>query len=243
MSVYLVARGEGGIPIYRQIHDLLENEIRALYKAGDTLPPESELAERFGVNRHTLRRAVDELVTDGLVERYHGKGVFVLEPAINYAIGRTTRFTENLQSAGHTATSRVLRKLIIPAKGGVASRLQILEGKDVIFIETLRSVEGKPFCVISHFLPFRMCPEILEHYESGSLHGFLKKSCDIELKRSESLISTVLPEADDASLLNMSRHAPILRVKSTNLDIKSNNPVEYAVTRFRGDATQLSFQP
>ena len=243
MSVYLVARGEGGVPIYRQIRDLLVTEIRDLYKSGDNLPPESELAERFGVNRHTLRRAVDELVADGLVERYHGRGVFVLEPAINYAIGSTTRFTENLQSAGHTATSRVLRKLAIPAKGGVASRLQILEGKEVILIETLRSVEEKPFCVISHFLPLQVCPEILEHYESGSLHGFLKKSCGIELRRSESFISTVLPEADDASLLNMSRQAPVLRVKSTNLDVKSDNPVEYAVTRFRGDATQLSFQP
>jgi len=161
MSVYLVARGEGGVPIYRQIRDLLVTEIRDLYKSGDTLPPESELAERFGVNRHTLRRAVDELVADGLVERYHGKGVFVLEPAINYAIGSTTRFTENLQSTGHVATSRALRKLVIPARGGVASRLQVPEGEEVIFIETLRNVEGKPFCVISHFLPLQVCPEIL----------------------------------------------------------------------------------
>lgn len=243
MSVYLVARGEGGVPIYRQIRDILIAEIRDLYKSGDTLPPESELAERFGVNRHTLRRAVDELVADGLVERYHGKGVFVLEPAINYAIGSTTRFTENLQSTGHIATSRVLRKLVIPSRGGVASRLQVPEGEDIIFIETLRNVEGKPFCVISHFLPFHLCPEILEHYESGSLHKFLKNICGIELKRSESLISTVLPEAADASYLNMARQAPVLRVKSINLDVKSNNPVEYAVTRFRGDATQLSFQP
>jgi len=243
MSVYLMARGEGGAAIYRQIRDVLVNEIRNLYKAGDALPSESELAERFGVNRHTLRRAVDELVADGLVERYHGKGVFVLEPAIDYAIGRATRFTENLESKGHMTKSHVLRKQVIPARGGVASRLQISEGTKVIFIETLRYVEGKPFCVISHFIPLHICPEILQDYDDGSLHRFLKKRCAIELKRSESLISAVLPEADDASLLNMSRHTPALRVKSTNLDIRSNNPVEYAVARFRGDAIQLSVQP
>lgn len=243
MSVYLIARGEGSAPVYRQIRDVLINEIEALYKPGDLLPPENELAERFGVNRHTLRRAVDELVAEGFVERHHGKGVFILEPAINYAIGTKTRFTELLESLGHTTASRVLRKQLIPARSGVASRLQILEGDPVIFIETLREVENKPFCIISHFLPASVCPDIMDDYEKGSLHEFLKKHCDIELKRSESLISAVLPEANDAGLLNMSKNAPVLRVKSVNLDIKSGKPVEYAVTRFRGDATQLSFKP
>lgn len=243
MSVYLVARGDGGAPIYRQIHDVLVSEIQQFYRAGDLIPSENDLAQRFGVNRHTLRRAIDELVSDGLVERRHGKGVFVLEPAINYAIGRTTRFTETLQSQGKTTASRVLRKQVVPARGGVASRLQLPEGDQVIFIETLRKVEGKPFCIISHFLSLQLFPEVLHRYENGSLHEFLKAHYAIELKRTESLISAVLPEADDASLLNMPRQSPILRVKSMNLDVMSNKPVEYAVTRFRGDATQLSIKP
>ena len=243
MSVYLVARGEGGAPIYRQIRDILVNEIREFYKTGNILPPENELAQRFGVNRHTLRRAIDEIVADGLVERRHGKGVYVLEPAINYSIGSTTRFTETLQSQGKVTASRVLRKQIIPAKGGVASSLQIQEGESVIFIETLREVENKPFCIISHFLPYQLFPEVFECYELGSLHEFLKEQNDVETIRTESLISAVLPEADDASALNMPRQLPVLRVKSINLDSQTQIPVEYAVTRFRGDATQLSIKP
>jgi GntR family phosphonate transport system transcriptional regulator len=243
MSVYLVARGDGSTPVYRQIRDVLANEIHERYKSGESLPPEGELADRFGVHRHTLRRAIDELVADGLVQRYHGKGVFVLEPSINYTIGSNTRFTETLESLGRTTESRVLRKQVIPATRGVSSKLNIEEGEEVIFISTLRDVDAKPFCVISHFIPIHVCPEILTDYDGGSLHNFLKKSRAIELKRSESLMSAVLPEADDASLLNMPRHEPVLRVKSTNLDIQSNKTIEYAVTRFRGDATQLLFQP
>ncbi len=243
MSVYLLARGDGGVPVYRQIRDVLTNEVQELFKAGDALPSESDLAQRFKVNRHTLRRAVDELVVEGLVERRHGKGVFVLEPAISYAIGSQTRFTATLQSQGKLTSSRVLRKQIIPARGSVASRLKANEGDDIIFIETLREVEDKPFCIISHFLPCQFCSGVLDAYESGSLHEYLKNNCGIELKREESLISAVLPEADDASLLNMPRHAPLLRVKSLNLDVVSSNPVEYAVTRFRGDAAQLSIKP
>ena len=243
MSVYLVTRNEGNLPIYRQIRDVLVNEIQELYKAGEPLPAENALAMRFAVNRHTLRRAIDELVMDGLVERRHGKGVFVLEPTINYSIGSTTRFTETLQSQGRSTTSRVLRKQVIPARGTIASRLQLIDGDKVIFIETLRAVETKPFCIISHFLPLKLFPDILTNYDNGSLHDFLKVHHGINLKREESLISAILPDAVDASLLNMPRQSTILRVKSLNLDITSSEPVEYAVTRFRGDATQLSINP
>ena len=243
MSVYLVARGDGVAPIYRQIRDVLVKEVKELYKAGDLLPPENALAKRFSVNRHTLRRAVDELVADGLVERRHGIGVCVLEPAINYAIGSSTRFTETLQSLGRATTTRIVRKQVIPARGTIASRLQIQEGEEVIFIETLRYVEDKPFCIISHFLPYHSYPEVMERYEAGSLHEFLKFNIGIELSRKESLISAVLPDADDASALNMPRQTPVLRVKSLNLEIRTRKPVEYAVTRFRGDATQLSVNP
>jgi len=243
MSVYLVARGEGCVPVYRQISDVLLREIQQFYSPGDALPSETELAERFGVNRHTLRRAVDELVAERVVERFHGKGVYVLEPAISYAIGSSTRFTETLESQGRMATSRVLRKQLIPARGSVASRLKIQEGDKVAFLETLRFVEDKPFCLISHFLPVPLCQPVLDAYEGGSLHSFLKQQCAIELRRMESLISAVLPEADDARLLNMSRHAPVLRAKSVNVEVESNIPIEYAVTRFRGDATQLLVKP
>jgi GntR family phosphonate transport system transcriptional regulator len=218
----------------------LRCEIQEFYKAGDVLPAESVLAQRFSVNRHTLRRAIDELVAEGLVIRRHGKGVFVLAPAIDYSINSRTRFTATLESQGKTTHSRVLRKQVIPARGGVASRLQLSEGDEVIFLETLREVEGKPFCIISHFLPHALVPQVFENYNNGSLHAFLETFCNIRVQRNESLITTLMPEADDAALLNMPRNLPVLRVKSVNVACHDNKPVEYVVTRFRGDVTQLS---
>lgn len=243
MSAHLIRRGEGGVPVYRQIAQMLRREIQDYYKAGDAMPAEADLALRFSVNRHTLRRAIDELVADGSVTRVHGKGIFVLEPTINYSIGQRTRFTETLENQGKVTSSRVIRKQVVPARGGVALRLQLSEGADVLFLETLRAVDGKPLCVISHFLPLARFPFILDRYEQGSLHHFMERSCSISLKRSESLISAVLPEVGDAILLNMPRNTPVLRVKSVNLDAASSQPVEYSVTRFRGDAVQLSVQP
>lgn len=243
MSVRRIQRGEGSLPVYRQISQMLRQEVRNFYEAGDALPTEANLSQRFNVNRHTLRRAVDELVAEGMVERRHGKGVYVLAPTIDYAIGPRTRFTETLEALGVSTQSRVIRKQIVLASGGVAGRLKLAEGSEVIFLETLRVVDAKPFCVISHFLPLASFPKVFEHYDGGSLHEFLEQNCATKLKRSESLISAVLPESDDASLLNIPRYLPVLRVKSVNLAIDNDKPVEYVVTRFRGDATQLSVKP
>ena len=243
MSVLHIKRGDGSLPVYRQLSDAIRSEIQNYYKAGDQLPSESDLALRYRVNRHTLRRAVDELVNDGVVIRRHGKGIFILAPSINYHIGTRTSFTETLDTLGVKTHSRVIRKQVLHAQGGVAKCLDLQDGDEVIFLETLREVDKKPFCICSHFLLLNTLKDVLEHYNSGYLHQFLEERYIIRLQRKESLVSDVMPEIDDCTLLNMPQHMPILRVKSVNSCEQNDNPIEYVVTRFRGDAAQLAISP
>jgi GntR family phosphonate transport system transcriptional regulator len=140
------------IPRYLQIVQAIEKEVRTHYRPGTQLPPESVLAERFLVNRHTLRRAIDELVSAGVVERRRGLGVFVLDGPHSYGIHKHTRFTRTLEGAGATTESIVLRKLVIPARDGVARRLELAEGAQVIWVESLRKANDRPFSIISHFI-------------------------------------------------------------------------------------------
>lgn len=238
----MIQRGSG-VTVYRQVQRELEAEIRALHRPGDALPPEAVLAERFGVNRHTLRRALEGLIAEGWVERRHGLGSFVLHKPLDYDIGQHTRFTETLEALGRTTLSTVLRKMRIPAQGGVARRLQLDEGEAVAWIETLRSVDGAPFCVISHYLPLALLPGVLDDYTGGSLHEYIETQYGWQLKRSESLISAALPQGDDASLLAMPAQLPVLRVKSINLRQRDGAPLEYALTRFRADRMQLRITP
>lgn len=238
----MIQRGSGET-VYRQVQRQLEAEIRALHQPGDALPPEAALAVRFGVNRHTLRRALEGLIAEGWVDRRHGMGSFVLHKPLDYDIGQRTRFTETLEAQGRTTESKVLRKLRIPAQGGVAQRLHLDEGEPVAWIETLRSVDGAPFCVISHYLPLALSPGVLDDYNGGSLHEFIETQHGWRLKRTESLVSGALPQGDDASLLAMPAHVPVLRVKSVNVRDRDAAPVEYALTRFRADRMQLRFSP
>ena len=121
-----------GVAIWAQIARALRAETETALDEGDWLPAEPELAARFGVNRHTLRRAVDDLIADGLVERVHGRGTRVLARGLIYGIGRNTRFTERLAASGRTAQVILLERDEIAAEGGVARRLRIAEGTPVL---------------------------------------------------------------------------------------------------------------
>ncbi|MEE2002103.1 phosphonate metabolism transcriptional regulator PhnF [Alkalimonas sp. MEB108] len=239
MSLYALS-SERKEPLYIQISDCLEAEISKSFKSGDCLSSEGELAARFGVNRHTLRRAIDELVNKGLVERRHGRGVFVLESHLDYRLNSGTRFTETLSAKGYSTSSRIIRMQRIMPSARIAERLQIEPQAPVLWVETLRTVESKPLCVISHFLPAERFPEIATDYSEGSLHQFLTSTYGCKLRRTESLITALLPQGDDARLLEIAAGKPVLRVKSVNIDERDNRPVEYAISRMRGDAVELS---
>jgi len=242
MTLYAVNRNTGEA-VYQQITRILEQEIKSSYDAGDYLSTENELAARFSVNRHTIRHAIDELVNAGMVERQHGRGTLVLGTSLDYQIGEHTRFTETLESLGKTTDTSIIRKIIVPARGGVARRLNIDIETPVLMLETLRQVDDRPFCVISHFIPVNVYPEIETDYQGGSLHSFFKQKLHVSLLRKESLATASLPMGDDASHLQIPQNFPILRVKSINIDAVTKHPVEYSITRFRADRVQLSFTP
>ena len=243
MSTLKLERGQGSKPIYRQISEALRRDIQLYYKAGDLLPSEFELSGSYHVNRHTLRRAVDELVRDGIVTRQHGKGMFVQAPSVEYPIASRTRLTETLEAQGVTTSSRVLRQELLLAKGGVANALGVNEGDEVLFMDMLREMDGKPFCIGSHFLPKARFPKLFDYFHGGSLHDFLESHYQIEIQRQESLITAVIPETADLDLLKIPKQQPVLRVKSVNVLKDTHAPVEYVVTRFRGDLAQIVVQP
>ncbi|MDP3887471.1 GntR family transcriptional regulator, partial [Hydrogenophaga sp.] len=152
-------------------------------------------------------------------------------------------FTENLAALGFMTENRILRKQTIGAVSRVAQRLSIQEGDAVHWIETLRMVEQRPMCLISHFVPAEKFPNLFERFESGSLHALLGSVYGCKLRRTESLVTSVLPQGDDAKTLGMPQNRPVLRVKSVNVDDRDGTPVEYAITRFRADRIQLRINP
>lgn len=225
--------------LYSQIAKMLRQDIRKHYQTGDCLASEFDLAERFQVNRHTIRRAIDALIQEGVVERRHGKGTFVLSQPIDYTVAAKTRFSETFKNLGKTTSMQIRRKIIIPAEAGIAKHLGLKANDDVVCIEILRFADQQPICLSSHYFPKSHFPDLLEQYQTGSLHACIHKHYQFQLKRVESLVSAVLPQGDDATLLCMPKTHPILRVKSINVNERDGTPLEYALTRFCADRIQL----
>lgn len=226
-------------PQYRRIALAMQGEIESGMRAGDQLASEHELARRFDVNRHTVRRAIDLLAEAGLLVRRQGTGTFVTEAPIDYSIGGRTRFSENLEAAGRRPFNRVLTRKVIQAAGGIAEKLDVVDGVDVIHIETLRLMDSRPVCVASTFLPLSVAPAVLAEYRGGSLHTFIERRCGFSPRRAFSLITGTLPFGPDAALLMMPANQPVLRVKSVNVHPETGKPVEYSLSRFRADRLQL----
>ena len=101
------------------------------YGPGDKLPTEAALADRFGVNRHTVRHGMSALVDEGLVRRRRGAGAFVAATPTDYPIGQRVRFHENLIAAGRRPEKRVLQIEDRAATDGEARALAISMGDPV----------------------------------------------------------------------------------------------------------------
>lgn len=242
MGLYPIAR-DAGITMYAKIARHLKQEILQNYRPGALLPPEGDMARRFGVNRHTLRRGTEELIAEGLVERRHGRGVIVTDHLLDYQLGAGTRFTETFSALGKSTESRPLRILRIAPTESVAQRLRLRPGAEVLWIETLRMAEARPLCLISHFLSADRFGWLANEYRGGSLHQLLETRLRSTLRRTESLVTAQLPEGEDARLLGIPPNRPVLRVKSLNVQDHDGMPVEYALTRFRADRVQLRINP
>lgn len=230
-------------PLYRQIADELRRNIRdAVYGVGDRLPPESDLAARFGVNRHTLRRAVEVLRHEGLLRVDRGRGTFVAAAPIPYAIGRRVRYNQALNAQGYQTETTRLRVTQMPADLPLAKQLDIAPGDLVVVLERLVRVEGIPISISSGHFPGGLFPnlaEVCEQYDSIS--RMLEKEYGSDHIRQRTRISCRLVDARDARLLELPLNAPVLVTESTNVNQKGK-VVEYGITRFRGDRMELVFE-
>lgn len=228
-------------PRYQAIREALAEEIKSHFSAGDQLPSESQLAERFAVNRHTLRRSVDLLVQAGVVERRRGVGLFVLEPLVDYPLKPKTRLSASLRHTGREGERKPLRRSIEEAGESIARRLEIPVGSRVICLEFLIMTEGATFSLATHHFAFKTWRRVYDEFDgTGSLHEFIEREYGIELYRSKSLISASLPSEKDATALLVPKNLPLITVKSVNVDLTNNKPVEYVRSRFRSDRVELS---
>ncbi|MEL7082980.1 MAG: phosphonate metabolism transcriptional regulator PhnF [Cyanobacteria bacterium P01_A01_bin.3] len=231
------------IPLYVRIAEQLRHDIQiGMHAIGDRLPTETQLSERFDVNRHTLRRAIGLLKDEGLLRVERGRGTFVAAPPIRYPIGKRVRYNEMLKAHGLQGSYKLLRAMELPADASVAKHLAIKFGEMAIAIDRVGYADDQPIHVASSYFPKHRFPNLLEFVpEMRSISKLLMDKYDCDHLRQVTTVSARTVKPQDARLLGLPLNHPILLVESVNVD-REGKPIEYGVTRLRGDSMELVFE-
>jgi GntR family phosphonate transport system transcriptional regulator len=243
VTTQAIERGSG-VTLWRQIAERLSRDLLSgVLKPGDRLPTELDLASRYAVNRHTVRRAVAALADQGYLRVEQGRGTFVAEHMLDYVLGRRTRFHANLQAQGREPGGRVFGARVERADATVARELNLKAGTRVLVVEHVGEADGVPITYATHYFPAERFRGLAELYsQTTSLTAALRELGVPDYTRKVTRLSARLPSEIEARQLGQAAVRPLLQAEAVNVD-PEGRPFQYSITRFAGDRVQLVVEP
>jgi len=235
---------QDGVALWRQIATRLQHDIGAgTYPPGGRLPTEAELSARFRVNRHTVRRALEELSRGGLVRVEQGRGSFVAEDVLEYAVEARTRFSEWIRRHNMEPSGRLLQLKETAANSQIATGLGIRSGSRVVLLERLGFADDRPVSLSQHYFPTARLRGILDALRtSPTITDALKAVGVTDYLRQVTRVTARLPNAEEAELLRMPRNRPLLVTENVNVD-RAGTVVEFGLSRYPTPRVQIVFEP
>ena len=230
-----------GVALWRQVADGIERGIAdGTYATGEKLPGETEIAETYRVNRHTVRRALATLAERGLVRAERGSGTYVeAQRRLAYPLRSRTRFSEIVGAGGHEP-----RGQLIEAGGDIATRelareLGLKTGAPLIRIESVRLADRTPICVSTSWLSAERFPDAGEIFaRSQSMTKLLAHYGIRDYRRAATKITAAIADATDAARLDLPLGRPVLVVDATDVDL-SDKPLVTKRARFAAERVEF----
>jgi DNA-binding GntR family transcriptional regulator len=206
------------VPLYFQVSRQIEAAIDGGQLApGDRLENEISLADRWGLSRPTMRRAIQELVDKGLLVRRRGIGTQVVHGRVKRPMDLTSLF-DDLNRSDQKPTTRVLDRELVAAPAGVAERLGVPTGTQVLQLERLRSARDEPLAVMRNWLPADLAPVLTaEALETRGLYE-LMRGTGVHLRIATQRIAARGATAAEARLLEVRKGAPLLTMERVTYD-------------------------
>jgi GntR family transcriptional regulator, phosphonate transport system regulatory protein len=234
----------GGVAVWRQIAHRLEGDLRAGgFEAGARLPTEAELAARFTVNRHTVRRAIADLAARGLIRVEQGRGIFLQDLVIDYPLRRRTSFSANLLAQDRAPTHDVLEVVEVAADAETARALGLRRGARVVRGTSVGLADGVPVSYGRSFFPGARFPGLAERLrQAPSISAALAGYGLADYRRRSTRIVARLPSVEEALRLKQPASEPALVTEAIDVD-PEDRPIRYGVTCFAGARVQLTVAP
>ncbi|VWX56337.1 GntR family transcriptional regulator [Burkholderiales bacterium 8X] len=230
-------------PLYQQIKSLILQSLHAgEWKPGEPIPSEIELASRYGVSQGTVRKAIDELAAGNLVVRRQGKGTFVATHAEQHVQYRFLKLVPDLDQAGDGDPGPAERTIVdcrrSRASADVARALALRAGDAVLQVQRVLSYAGRPTILEELWLPgtpFKgLTADRLRDWQ-GPMYAMFETEFGVRMVRAEEKIRAVLPQPEQAALLQVTAQTPLLSVERV-AHTYHDQPMELRRGLYRTDA-------
>lgn len=226
------------VPLHTQIREALRRSILdGSYPPHSQMPSESQMMERFGVSRITIRQALGDLQKEGLIFKVMGKGSFVAKPKAFQSLSRLQGFGEAMSPSGYETYSMLLSAREVEAGPLVAQRLSVAEGSTVFEIQRLRYLNREPISVDVSYFPLEIGQRLAqEDLATRDIFVILENDLGHNLTHADVQIEAISAEATLGRHLGMDEGSPLLRIE--RLTYAGERPIDFEFLYYRGDAFQ-----
>ena len=228
-------------PLYARIQEY----IAELILSGKLVPEakiqsERDFSDDLGVSRMTVRRAITELVNEGLLERKHGSGTYVSKPKITYESPELANYTLALQRRNIAVASQLLEFGEVVASRRLAESLQIEIGNPIYRIAMLRFANRVPVILERVFISCARCPDLEEwDLEKTSIQDLLTDVYHIEPGRISQTVEAVVAVDTVAQQLRVEEGFPLLMLSRVMFEKGHETPVAFSQDFLRGDYARI----
>jgi GntR family transcriptional regulator len=204
---------------------------------GERLPGERILADDFGVCRVTLRRAIEDLISDGKLERRARSGTYVRRPIISSEM-RLKSFSEEIRARGQNPSTRVISLKRVKANKTIAKTLKIRAGDEIFLVVRLRLADGVPIALETLRIACRSIPILKPEDVETSLYDAFVEKFGIRIMNAKAAIAGFNPSEKERSLLEIASQVPCLMIKMLDHD-QNGVPIMTAECIYRSDLYEL----
>ncbi len=226
----------GPRPKHAQLRDALAELAASELSPEAAIPSERDLMATYGVSRDTVRKAIDALVADGLLTRVHGRGTYVARPRLESRL-HLASFSQDMRRRGLTPSTRLLTVELDDPPAEVSAALRLDGDAKAWRVDRVRLADGQPIALENGWYPRAALPGLDKHDLGGSLYELFTDVFGLTIDTAEQTLWGESADDAVAARLDAPLHTPLLvfrRVASA-----AGRPIEYVVSRYRGDRYQI----
>ncbi|NLM76183.1 MAG: GntR family transcriptional regulator [Clostridiaceae bacterium] len=232
------------IPLYCQLKNIIIEKIDSgEFKADCKIPSEQDFCEKYNISRPTVRQAINELTSSGILYKLKGKGTFVSSKKSFINIKDYTGFTDSILDSKNPSEKNIIsiETIIGQEKDFLTEAFNLKSNarNEFVAINYTNSVDDNIISLSVSYIPLALFPDIID--DINNKRDVLRGKYPLVPNTSKSVLDVISTDQKDAAYLNILPGQPLICINNV-LYSKSGQPVEYIISKYRADKVKLQFE-